>query len=482
MNFQPQFLRIAILPMASLLLIVVGAARPVLATPAQGTSAAERYVLESAELGIIADLTKLSKDERELTGEFVTKLLIRGTKSKDPPDIFIKGAVITQEIVLIEQEIPYEVSFINCTFENDVIFDRSHFAKDLNFSYSHFESLVRFSGITVDRVFLLAYSQFKSNVFFDRMRMRQDFGADGATFNSDLVSFESTSVAGDFSVDESKFTSRVVSFEQMRVDGSFSARSCVFRYDPEASQEPKLQEDESSHVDFVGAHFADFFLNACTFDNVSTIDFSRMQADFMSFDEVWSKTPTTINLQRMAFKLVSPVSADQLWFLLSNYNAEFYSYLEASLRTRGYPDEADKIAIAKKRIERRQKCISFLRQCDSRGAFVWSMFQDKLAGYGKNLQNLLLWSLGFLVVGAFVFRKEQGMRLKDEKDAPHYVGRYNAFWYSLDLFLPIIKLGEADVWTPKDNRRWASLYRKVHIIIGSLFVPIGLAAWTGIIK
>lgn len=63
-----------------------------------------------------------------------------------------------------------------------------------------------------------------------------------------------------------------------------------------------------------------------------------------------------------------------------------------------------------------------------------------------------------------------------EVKAPHHAGRYNAFWYSLDLFLPIIKLGEADVWTPKDNRRWANLYRKVHIIIGSLFVPIGLAA------
>ncbi len=110
------------------------------------------------------------------------------------------------------------------------------------------------------------------------------------------------------------------------------------------------------------------------------------------------------------------------------------------------------------------------------------MFKDMLAGYGKSLKNLLYWSLGFLLVGTLVFRSEKGMRLKDEKDAPHHAGRYHAFWYSLDLFLPIIKLGEADVWTPKDNRRWALFYRRVHIIIGSLFVPIGLAAWTGIIK
>jgi hypothetical protein len=155
--------------------------------------------------------------------------------------------------------------------------------------------------------------------------------------------------------------------------------------------------------------------------------------------------------------------------------------LETSLRTHGYPDEADNIFIAKKRAERRENCKSFLHQC-RRGAWALSLFEDLLAGYGKSLQNLLYWSLGFLVIGMIVFRSEKGMRTKDEKNAENYDGKYNPFWYSLDLFLPVIKLGEADVWTPKHYRRWANLYRKVHIIIGSLFVPIGLAAWTGIIK
>jgi hypothetical protein len=116
------------------------------------------------------------------------------------------------------------------------------------------------------------------------------------------------------------------------------------------------------------------------------------------------------------------------------------------------------------------------------GAWAWSIVEDLLAGYGKSLQNLLVWSVSFLIIGTFVFRSENGMRTRDKKDAPHHPGRYNAFWYSLDLFLPIIKLGEADVWTPKDYRRWAIRYKKGHIIIGSLFVPIGLAALTGIIK
>ena len=81
------------------------------------------------------------------------------------------------------------------------------------------------------------------------------------------------------------------------------------------------------------------------------------------------------------------------------------------------------------------------------------MFEDGLAGYGKSLQNLLAWSLGFVVLGAFVFGREAGMKTKTSKDDPYYAGKYHAFWYSLDLFLPIIKLGEADIWTPRDDRR-----------------------------
>ena len=175
------------------------------------------------------------------------------------------------------------------------------------------------------------------------------------------------------------------------------------------------------------------------------------------------------------------MNAQKLSWLLTRYDAEFYTAMESSFRSHGYPNEADKIFIDGKRAERRENCKSFFHQCQ-RGAWALSMFEDMLAGYGKSLQNLLYWSLGFLLLGTFVFRSEKGMRTKNAKDAEDYEGKYHAFWYSLDLFLPIIKLGEADVWTPKYYRRWANLYRKVHIIIGSLFVPIGLEAWTGIIK
>jgi len=258
----------------------------------------------------------------------------------------------------------------------------------------------------------------------------------------------------------------------MIVEGDFSVTSCEFSYRQGVAKETEGFKEDESRVSFNGAPFSDFFLNDCSFDMISTVDFTRIQANLISVDRVTSKTPAKLNLRRMVFKLVSPVNPDDLWLMQSDYNAEFYTDLENSLRTHGYPDQADKIFIAKKRSERRNYGAL---------AWAWSGFQDLLIGYGKNLERLLYWSAIFLLLGMIVFRGEHGMRIRYKKDAPN-AGKYRAFWYSLDLFLPIIKLGEANIWTPKEDRRWANIYRKVHIIIGSLFVPIGLAAWTGIIK
>jgi hypothetical protein len=156
----------------------------------------------------------------------------------------------------------------------------------------------------------------------------------------------------------------------------------------------------------------------------------------------------------MTFKVMSPSDPNRLGFMLASYDAQFYSDLEASLRSHGHPADADTIYVLKRRAERRQECSNFWHQCGQE-AFLWSLFQDGLAGYGKRLENLLYWSLGFLFIGTVVFWKTDGMRLKDEKAAAH-APKYHAFWYSLDLFLPIIKLGETDVWTPREDRRWAN--------------------------
>jgi hypothetical protein len=172
-----------------------------------------------------------------------------------------------------------------------------------------------------------------------------------AATDGSSTSFENAQVAGFFVLDESTFHSTFVLFNGMHVEGTFYARHCTFLL---------------GGIAFVGAHFADIFLNDSTFRNNEFIDFTRMEADFISFDKVQVDAPKAVAVQRMSFKLLSPVSLEQLRFLLLQYNAEFYTDLETSFRTHGYPDEADKVFIAKKRAERRNKCSNLMAGCESR--------------------------------------------------------------------------------------------------------------------
>jgi hypothetical protein len=470
MTLQPNFLRLATLPLASLLLIIAAAAfSPVCATKPQPNSDAERYVLEQVQKGKDADLgSKFPDDSRELRGSFVAALLTNRNANLKilPHGISIKGAVITGGLDMEGAEIPFDLSMEGCTFDKLVDLRDGHFARSLVFVNTQFSQGIKLDGTTVDFDFKAMACSFSSQwMSFEKMRVGRDFSIALSRFDIGTVSFQGTHIGGAFDAHNCIFIVTTVLFADMRLEGRFFAYQCQFI---------------ESRVYFFGSHFADVVLNESRFDEVEIVDFADMQADFISFDGVQFRTPSEIKMQQMTFKRLSPVDPAKLQFLLSKYDAVFYADLESWFRTHGYPDEADKIFIAKKRAERQQGCTNFWHQCD-RGAFVWSLFQDALAGYGKRLENLLYWSLGFLIIGTLVFWKKDGMRLKDEKAVAH-APKYHAFWYSLDLFLPIIKLGEADVWTPKDDRRWANLYRKVHIIIGSLFVPIGLAAWTGIIK
>ncbi len=484
MSFKPGFLRIATLTIASILLITGAAAVcSVCARPRQEQSAAEHYVLQRLQRGLPADLEEFSGSHK-LNASFIAGLLTGHNLElkTHPQKISIWNAVITGELDLSGQEIPYDVFLRHCRFENGVNLRGSHFARILYISSSTFDGVVDFGTATIESDLYAVDCRFVLFAWFRELRVGHDLIIANATFDTLETSFAGARVGGVFFADNSKFSSRLVRFDRMHVDGSFSAKSCVFGFnESDAKANESSDEGPKSLVTFNGSHFADFFLNDSSFEKISTVDFTRMQADLVSFDGVELKTPSEVELQLMTFKALSPLGPDKLLFLLSHYDAEFFTALEGSLRTRGYAEAADNVFIAKKRAERRENCKSFLHQCQ-RGAWALSVFEDLLSGYGKSLQNLLYWSVGFLFVGTFVFRSEKGMRTKDGKHAEDYEGKYNAFWYSLDLFLPIIKLGEADVWTPKDERRWANLYRRVHIIIGSLFVPIGLAAWTGIIK
>src|SRR5262249_29547574 len=104
---------------------------------------------------------------------------------------------------------------------------------------------------------------------------------------------------------------------------------------------------------------------------------------------------------------------------------------------------------------------------------------DGVAGHGRHPEWAVLWSALVVGVGYWVFHSRNNMEPYKNEDAAR---PYKAFWYSLDLFAPVINLEAANVWRPKDDCRWRVRYMRVQKILGWLLVPLGVAAWTGILK
>jgi len=78
------------------------------------------------------------------------------------------------------------------------------------------------------------------------------------------------------------------------------------------------------------------------------------------------------------------------------------------------------------------------------------------------------------------------MSLSDKRSVgQEAVSYYNPFWYSLDLFAPVIDLGVAKSWEPGPGHarpRFARQYAHIQKILGWILVPIGVVALTGYLK
>lgn len=60
--------------------------------------------------------------------------------------------------------------------------------------------------------------------------------------------------------------------------------------------------------------------------------------------------------------------------------------------------------------------------------------------------------------------------------------RFSAFWYSLELFLPVVDLGVAKSWRPSQQSFPLLTYARIHQLAGWILNPVALAAITGAFK
>jgi hypothetical protein len=138
---------------------------------------------------------------------------------------------------------------------------------------------------------------------------------------------------------------------------------------------------------------------------------------------------------------------------------------------------------------------------------LWFFGFGWLVGYGYRPWNAFLISIGFIVIGTPIFHLSERIEILTNRNGNQTERRRNrwvrvdrnfsAFIYSLETFLPLVKLGIADQWKIDANAGklikigtlsirkpgvFVLWYYRLHIMAGWVFTSLWVAAFTGILK
>jgi hypothetical protein len=196
---------------------------------------------------------------------------------------------------------------------------------------------------------------------------------------------------------------------------------------------------------------------------------------------------------------------------LDKFLPQPYEQLAAVLRQMGHERDARLVMIEKNREPAR--FTRFPRQ-----AWWWYNVFGRLIGYGYAPWRAFAMSVAMILVGSFLFdfgynhglvtpakenayaKAPNGQLEPDKSERPKLVENYpvfNAFVYSLESFIPLIKFDQSANWTPNANRlaeisifdvqvpftgRFLRYYLYCHIATGWLLTSLWVGAVAGLVK
>jgi hypothetical protein len=205
-------------------------------------------------------------------------------------------------------------------------------------------------------------------------------------------------------------------------------------------------------------------------------------------------------------KLSANIAQTQIdWIRLQPQERFFsqpYEQLAAVLRNVGLPEEGVKVMIKKNE--------EHARYSASIEDFLWYHVFGWFIGYGYRPWNAFIASLVMIAVGYVLFHGGYrcGLVTPTDKDAyvenypllprlSEYYPRFNALVYSVETFVPLLKLWMSDYWAPNPTRLGKlrifavelplngpglRFYLWIHIIMGWVLTTLWVAGLSGLLK
>lgn len=439
----------------------------------------EQWVSEGTQQGELVELDK-APGSHALRAAFL-KALIAKPAALHPNGVRLANAEIEGDFEVDPgQSAPLElydvhftgrVRFVKAELSGSLVLEGARIDGDLDLRDSTFAKRVSLAGATVSK-----------NVLLDRSHFNGGLDMSGLTAQGTVQAFST--------------------FYGCTIPGADGSAPTTSEKSQECNGHTSLK--------LSGARIGrDLILQGSTFPGVVAANFvgvdGNLVLEFLKFGKVADFSsgtagkylvlqlpvrPTALRIDQLRYAGISngekAYSPSHTWTALKTLcdaakcSVDVYARLEQFFHDSGETTLANDVYIERMAQERdKPRAASGLEAFGSRIDKFFSLLNYYIIGYGRNPEWALGWSMAIVAFGTFIFWRESEMDDTDEgKPRPSY----NAFWYSLDLFVPIARLQAADRWIPRRERWFAWAYLRVHVLLGWILIPLGLAAVSGLVN
>ena len=520
-------------------------------------SLAEERLANAAAKGEMADCMGLSGDDKNIRGDLLSWLCTdpQATAQLTYRGIFMSGAEIVNEVDLAWAKIPFPIVVSDCVFREAVNLKFSRVAflvltgsslKILDMGGAHFEGSVylnyRFkaergvnlTGAKIDGNLVCEGGQFIGDDKVPALDLTNAtiggyLACDGGQFiGNDKVpalSANNTEVKGSVFLLDGFKAEGGVDLTGARIDGNLECDGGQFIGNDKVpalkanSTEVKgsvflrygfkAEGEVSFLIARIDRNFECYGSRFIGKGEVPALDLRRTKVGtLLNSEDSW---PTQGNLRVDGFVYdeiaASPSAKVQLsWLQLQRrdrFLSQPFEQLAAVFRKMGLDEDARAVMIAKN--EEHAHYVQW------RPEWLWYGLFGHLIGYGYSPWRAFFISLGVIGLGWWLFRRGYRRGLVTPTNTGEYTvekdgaqassddyPKFNAFIYSLETFVPLVKLGIGDHWMPNANRNalgnqkrlrfppktggWLRGYLWFHIIAGWVLTTLWVGGITGLVK
>jgi hypothetical protein len=279
-----------------------------------------------------------------------------------------------------------------------------------------------------------------------------------------LLRLDRTTFGGDLSITR-------VTFERRDYPNGLVAEDAIVHGDlfwaPEAINDRTLLNLQGARV----KSFGDTASGWVKYGNLSVngFQYTRLLRLTLSGDHLMVSDEDTDASGRLGWLTAQP---------LRSLTRQPYEELAKWLRSKGLEREAVRVLISGERDLRASRH-------DTRLARVWSGVLRLTTGYGYDPLRSIAWIIAEVVIGAVVFKLAFDHRALVDTTDKGARTTFNPFFYSLDVFLPIVDFNQAQFWIPTGHgllgavTQWFAWF---HIAVGWMLSTLAVAGFSGLVR